>query len=38
MTKRQIFGLVSRALLFIGVFFPVVQYNVLLGASTSSTK
>ncbi len=35
MHKRQIFGLVSSIVLFLGAFFPIVQFSSTFGGSTS---
>ena len=35
MTKRQIFGLVSAVVLLLGAFFPIVEFNGILGGTKS---
>ena len=35
MTKRQIFGLVSAVVLLLGAFFPIVEFNGILGGPKS---
>ena len=35
MTKRQIFGIVSSVVLFIGAFFPIVQFDIPFGGTNT---